>query len=207
MTLHEYLKTYFKDKNSHTRIFTNIYFYNKWGKWSGPGSSLEYNKEYIEFLESWINAHKIESVVDLGCGDWRFSSSLFGKININYLGIDCVFFLIERNKSIYSNTHVNFLCADILREIDIFPSADLYIAKDIFQHWSDQEVKDFLKMWKKKNKSKFLIIVNDFKNKGFKAIKDGGARALPCTHDAYRDMNISLLMRYRDKEVCLCSQE
>ena len=78
--------------------FTNIYEKELWGrgKGSGAGSRPKFNVPYITFLENFLRDNNIKSVIDFGCGDWQFSQYIdWG--NVNYLGLDVVDFVIERN--------------------------------------------------------------------------------------------------------------
>ena len=73
-------------------VFTDIYDSKIWksdiaGTLSGPGSDIECSYEYVEFLNKFINKHKIKSVLDLGCGDFNLMRHVNLK-NIDYLGID-----------------------------------------------------------------------------------------------------------------------
>jgi hypothetical protein len=77
-------------------IFTNIYELRGWGDnkhniysgSSGHGSSVEYNKKYIEIVKKVIKDYKINNIVDLGCGDFRIGRLLYHDINVLYTGYD-----------------------------------------------------------------------------------------------------------------------
>ena len=95
--------------------FTNIYNKNIWGNGSGKGSSPDYNKKYIEFLESFIKEKNIQSIYDLGCGDWQFSQFVDWN-GATYIGADCVKSVIQKNQNDYSDLdgRINFIHMDIL---------------------------------------------------------------------------------------------
>src|SRR5688572_33507790 len=73
-----------------TGTFNRIYADGTWGRdlagrgTSGTGSTLAITQEYRAYIENFIETHGVTSVVDAGCGDWGFSSTIeWG--NANYL--------------------------------------------------------------------------------------------------------------------------
>ena len=65
-----YLK-YFSGSNKD--IFQNIYFNNRWGdssSLSGTGSNLEQTTNIIKELPSIFKKYKINSILDIPCGDF-----------------------------------------------------------------------------------------------------------------------------------------
>lgn len=151
--------------SNHKLIFTNIYNKNIWGKGSGKGSSYNYNKQYIEFLEKFIKNNLIKSIVDLGCGDWQFSKHINFN-NINYLGVDCVDSVIQNNIKNFKNSTINFKCKDI-SNIDCIKeyitNCDLILIKDVLQHWEDISILKWLNqisIIKPKN----LLVTNSYKH-------------------------------------------
>ena len=57
-------------------VFTQIYRENRWGGvpgeiYSGPGSGEEAAGPYVEAVAAFIRKMNVQSVVDLGCGDFR----------------------------------------------------------------------------------------------------------------------------------------
>lgn len=73
---------------SHSEIFTRIYESQVWGEGSGRGSTLEFNQEFISFLQNFIRQHNIHSVVDLGCGDFQCGQAIYKDLGIKYTGCD-----------------------------------------------------------------------------------------------------------------------
>ena len=64
--------------------FTDVYNRNEWLIDSGPGSTIEYNKDfYIPFLRKYIIDNNIKKVGDLGCGDFKCGKLIFNFFNIN----------------------------------------------------------------------------------------------------------------------------
>ena len=137
-----------KTPQPHSQIFSKIYQKRIWSPndktpLSGSGSSLRYNKKYLDFLQRFIHdpAHKITTIVDFGCGDWTFTREIEFK-NKQYLGIDCVPQVIEANQQQFTSATCQFQLADFSKPevIEPFLGADLLIFKDVFQHWSDTDI-------------------------------------------------------------------
>ena len=140
------------------QIFNTIYKYNLWLCGSGTGSIEFNNKEYVEFLQNFLDNNHIKSVVDIGCGDWNISKNIDWK-NVRYLGIDVVDSVIKNNIEYYSKNNVRFMCKDIT-DYKNLPNAEVYIIKDVLQHLSFENINKILNNISKK-KFKYLIIVND----------------------------------------------
>ncbi len=116
----------------------------KWdeGGFSFSGSQIEITKEYVAFLQEFMHANQIHSVVDIGCGDWAFSRYIDWS-GIQYTGIDIVKFVIERNQSLFAHPSITFIHADAL-DMEL-PEADLMICKDVFQHLPNSAIMGILK--------------------------------------------------------------
>ena len=74
---------------SNAEVFSKIYKEDLWQGGSGAGSKLENVKEYVEILQKYIDKPEINTVLDLGCGDWQFSKFL-DLSSVSYLGVDVV---------------------------------------------------------------------------------------------------------------------
>ena len=135
-------------------IFSEIYDKNLWNGGSGPGSNPEPNKPYISLLESFFTENKINSIVDAGCGDWRFSK-LIDWNNINYKGYDVVKSVIDYNQVNYSSETVSFQLYN--GDPKLLPSADLLIMKDVLQHLSFSLINEFILGFPK---YKYCLITN-----------------------------------------------
>src|SRR5579872_1106350 len=98
-------------------VFTWIYQSGYWGVdeegrgTSGEGSAWENVQVYVSYLQDFLKKHQIRSVVDLGCGDWQFSQFVeWG--DIEYVGIDVVKEIIEKNKLQFASPARTFIHAD-----------------------------------------------------------------------------------------------
>lgn len=141
-----------------SQVFSQIYDRNSWGRGSGPGSSPENTKSYRIVLQHHINdKSNIQSIVDLGCGDWQIMSLIQIPENKKYLGLDVVPSVIERNKAEYRKENVDF---QLIQDLSEIPSGDLLIVKDVIQHWPNEQIHEFVKTVLPK--FKYALITNCF---------------------------------------------
>ncbi len=140
-----------------TEAFRTIYERHSWGgiSKSGPGSDPTSTAQYRRVLARFLREHNIRSVVDLGCGDWA-SSRLIDWSGIDYLGLDAVPEVVERNQRAFGRPGIRFEQADIAT--DELPEADLAICKEVLQHLPTAAVQQFLA---KLNNYRMAILVND----------------------------------------------
>lgn len=149
------------EDNSNGSVFSKIYEGGIWGKdtngigTSGSGSSPHNAKIYIDFLRNFLKKNEITSVVDVGCGDWQLAK-VIDWAGIEYLGIDVVESIIEKNVKNFSSENISFLLADAV-DYDL-PSADLLICKDVLQHLT---FKDIFAIIPQFSKFKYCLIIND----------------------------------------------
>lgn len=145
-------------------IFSNIYKKSIWNNnkkdipLSGPGSSLKNTKNIINFLDNFISNNKINSILDIGCGDltWTSKTKYFNNLDISYTGIDIVDFLIEKNKSKYKN---RIFINSNFKNLNIFKKYDLIILRDVIFH---NYLDDILNLFKKiEGKFEFIAITSD----------------------------------------------
>src|ERR1700680_3904056 len=85
--------------------FSSIYRNDAWSNGSGPGSTPEFTIDYRLFLEKFLESRDINTVLDIGCGDWQFSK-LINWSNCDYTGFDCVHSVIDDNKNFYSGHNI-----------------------------------------------------------------------------------------------------
>ncbi|HET7084760.1 MAG TPA: class I SAM-dependent methyltransferase [Rhizomicrobium sp.] len=124
----------------HEEIFNDIYRRDLWQGGSGAGSREEMTRDYRALLLQFMARNAVASVVDLGCGDWQFSRHVDWS-GIDYTGIDVSSVVLE-NTAKFSQPGVRFLQADATS--DALPGADLLLAKDVLQHWSNADILAFL---------------------------------------------------------------
>lgn len=186
--------------------FREIYERHIWGgqSKSGRGSELPNVRQYKTILQSIVNHPDVSSVVDIGCGDWTFSS-LIDWSTIAYTGIEIVPELVDTLEAQHGNQTTHFLLLDAIDE-DL-PSADLCILKDVLQHWSQASIETFLP---KLRQYRYALITHDVKcgvwqRRGNEqtlvfevydeSIEDGGYRPLDITSSPY-SLSVKFLKEY-----------
>lgn len=122
--------------------FSKIYRDKLWGGpeygfSSGAGSSGKVAEIYLNYVCRFIRDHGIESVVDLGCGDF-FIGKEIARVAPKYIGVDVVPELIEHHVVNYSARTVEFRCVDITE--GNLPIADLCLVRQVLQHLSNAEI-------------------------------------------------------------------
>jgi hypothetical protein len=139
-------------KANHEAIFSDIYKNNVWGKgdglkfYSGGGSDEINSEPYVSLIVKFIEDNQIQSVADLGCGDFRVGRKIIADKAITYMGIDVVESLIDYNNSTYSSNFVNFKKLNIVK--DGLPKANLCLIRQVLQHLSNQDIRKVLKKLK-----------------------------------------------------------
>jgi SAM-dependent methyltransferase len=171
------------------RTFEFIYATGSWAKdthgkgTSGQGSTLGFTKLYRVFLQDFLAANGIRSVVDAGCGDWEFSQAI-DWLGIDYLGLDLVVPVVQANQRQFGAANIRFAVADIVR--DDLPPADLLLVKDVLQHLSQADITRFLA---KLPRYRHVLIVNDVRPGSLTAeptdIPTGGYRPIDLTREPY----------------------
>lgn len=163
--------------------FTDIYKNKKWqdnyGTESGPGSSLECSKPYLDFLNEFCHLHNVKSILDLGCGDFNLMKH-FDLTKINYLGIDIVDHIIIQNQQLYGNSNIKFKSESVVDyQNDV--SVDLILCKDVLQHLSQTNI---LKVLNIKN-YKYALYTNDFSDDVNSDVEDGKYSAIDLSKSPY----------------------
>lgn len=120
--------------------FQDVYREDRWSNSSGPGSLPSSTIEYRSFVESFIFANSVKTITDLGCGDWQFSRFMNWS-EVNYVGLDVVPDLIERNNQLYSPSNIEFRLSEGTESL---PGGDLLIAKEMLQHLPNKLIAEYL---------------------------------------------------------------
>ena len=163
-----------------TQTFNRIYSEGVWGRnvagagTSGSGSTLEITREYRAYLQDFIRKHRVTSIVDAGCGDWSFSSTV-DWAGASYIGVDIASDVIEADRQKYEKGKITFRVGDITEEL---PAADLLISKDVLQHLSNALVQKFIRNNLKGGKYKWVLLTNDRGSSGNGDTVPGGWQAI-----------------------------
>jgi SAM-dependent methyltransferase len=145
--------------------FSQTYNSKLWGNideeefFSGPGSLEEFSVPYISWLSRFIVEEKINTVVDLGCGDFRVGQRICSAISVNYVGVDIVPGLIAYNQTRFGSDCVNFKCANIIT--DELPDGDLCLIRQVLQHLSNKQISQVLANC---GRFPYLVITEDVYN-------------------------------------------
>lgn len=141
------------------QVFTDIYKINAWGSKesvSGPPSSLERTAELRVSLLSLFGDLEVQSVIDIGCGDWNWMQYV-DLTDISYLGVDIVQPLIENLQKKYTNPNINFQKMNVL--VDPAETADLWLARDFCCFYTPKEIQQFFQKFLE-SQSKFLAVTS-----------------------------------------------
>lgn len=137
-------------------VFRDIYLNNSWAdpeSVSGRGSTLARTDVIRRELPPLLEKSGIKSLLDAACGDfnWMQHIDLNG---IEYIGVDVVPELIERNRRSYATSDRSFTSLDITT--DPIPKADAILCRDCFIHLSFEQVHNAIANFKRSD-SRWLL--------------------------------------------------
>jgi SAM-dependent methyltransferase len=154
-------------------VMQQIYDQHLWGGkdfdfYSGYGSHdpkivVPYLNTVTKFLSS---QNKKLTVCDLGCGDFNIGKHLV-EYSKNYIAIDIVESLIERNKTKFKAENLMFQCLDISKHE--LPKADCIILRQVLQHLSNGEIQGIIDKF---SYYKYLILTEHLPIGTFEPNKD-----------------------------------
>lgn len=154
-------------------VMEQVYDMKLWGGndcdfYSGDGSHHpEIVDPYIEDLTVFLTSFEIPlTVCDLGCGDFHVGKELV-KHTKNYIAVDIVKDLIDRNRRKFIATNLEFQCLDIA--IDNLPSGDCALLRQVLQHLSNAEIQ---KIVERLSSFKYVILTEHLPNGDFEPNKD-----------------------------------
>lgn len=133
---------------STTETFRRIYANQEWtgpqdeAFRSGTGSGGTAATIYCARVAEFIKTNNVQSVADLGCGDFRVGQQITHLSPVNYVGVDIVPELITRNAVRFGSERISFVCANLAA--DKMPPADLCLVRQVLQHLSNAEIQDVL---------------------------------------------------------------
>ena len=154
--------------------FRRIYDGQQWGHGSGPGSSPANTIEYRAFVQRFVEANGLRSVTDLGCGDWQFSRFVDWS-QVDYLGLDVVPEIVERNRARFGLPNVRFAVLSSLADL---PGGDLLLAKEVLQHLPNRTIAEYLAAIR--GKYRFALLTNAIEPQALvnRDIEPGGFRPI-----------------------------
>lgn len=143
------------------KIFTDIYAQDTWNGGSGPGSTAEFCAPLVTFLCGYFQDLRLNSLCDLGCGDMQWIPQLVETVKLRYTGVDCVPSLIARHRATYPQPRYTFKLGDVSQmAIAEVPEADVYLLKDVLQHWESHYIRQFLSEFFRARPRAHLLTVN-----------------------------------------------
>ncbi len=188
----KFLNLFLSENFLREKIFKYIFLSGYWLDYnldknhsrSGNGSNLDQSEYLKKELKIFFEEKKIRKILDIGCGDFKWMSSLLQEIDYDsYTGIDIVASLINENIKNYQNNKIKFVKMDIVKDdMNFLDEYDFILIRHVFIHLKNSNIKKVLNKIKKIN-FKYLCITSDPKIKINKDLK---------TEGRYRDINITI---------------
>jgi hypothetical protein len=138
------------------RVFSKIYKEDRWHGGSGPGSDPDFCRPLVEWLSEYIRSAGVKTLVDLGCGDFRWMPEVIAATGISYTGLDVVPLESHRPGPGVGFRHLDVSTADP----STLPDADLYWAKDVLQHWPTSSITGWLDRFFDHRPDAHLVVAN-----------------------------------------------
>jgi hypothetical protein len=134
--------------------FENIYDKKLWGVYgktlSGRGSSDAFTNNDSKYISKIITQYNVKSIVDV-CGDFAWQHKFLKDYKGSYIGVD----ISEKCLLRIKNKSYTFKQMDIC--YDTIPSCDLFIARDVLFHLTNEDIKLFLDNIRRSD-VKFLMV-------------------------------------------------
>jgi len=142
-----------KSKEQLKEKFSDIYENNVFGgelSRSGEGSDFTQTAVIRCELPQIIKDYSVQSFLDAPCGDWYWMRETELGVE-QYIGVDIVESMVEKNKEMYASSAHSFLCLNLAS--DPLPKVDMIFSRDCLVHLNFQDA---------------LKIIKNFKNSGAK---------------------------------------
>lgn len=137
-------------------VFQEFYETNAWGSKesvSGSGSELKATEAIRTHLPSLLNEIKARTLLDAPCGDFNWQKEIVFNLD-QYIGIDIVKNIVNRNKKLYGNDKRLFQCLDL--RVDPLPKVDVIFCRDCLEHLSLEMDKKVIRNFKRSG-SRYLV--------------------------------------------------
>lgn len=145
-------------------LFKAIYQKNAWlneNTRSGNGSDLEETPIIRMKIPELLQKYEVQTMFDAGCGEFYWQKEMDLSFVTFYMGVDIVPAIIDHNKEKYAQDGRIFKVMDITT--DQIPCVDIIICRDVFQHFSDNDIMRAVSNMKRSG-SKYLL-TSTFKQK------------------------------------------
>lgn len=149
------------DDRDRRRRFEKIYELGVWIQdkdqvsASGLGSELETTTRVRSSLTRLLEDLKVQTLVDVGCGDWTWMSQV--ELPCDYLGLDIVENVVERNRAAYGRPGVDFRRLDAVDEP--IPDCNAVLCREVIFHLSFADGLSLIRNIK--DHAEWLIITTD----------------------------------------------
>jgi len=134
-------------KKSVEEIFSGVYEKNEWGGspgtfYSGDGTHHPDTARYIAKVRAFIQDNKVESILEIGCGDFHIASQIVNGLPVRYQGTDVVSSMIEHHQQRHQTDTIRFQKLNAIE--DPLPPADLVIIRQVLQHLGNAQIQQIL---------------------------------------------------------------
>jgi hypothetical protein len=113
---------------------------------SGSGATLTQTQSIRDEIPKIMKQLNAKAIIDAPCGDFNWMKEVYLK-GYQYIGLDIVEELIQKNNTEYANGERIFLVRDIVK--DSIPAADLILSRDCFVHLSNKDILRAIRNFKK----------------------------------------------------------
>lgn len=120
---------------------------------SGTGTANPNTSIYLDNLIAFIKEHKVQKILDIGCGDFSIMKQLTERVNVDYIGGDVVEDLIQHHQEKFQNTSTHFIKLNAIE--DDLPDAELVTIRQVLQHLNNNQIQTILD---KVAKFKYVLI-------------------------------------------------
>ena len=156
------LEPEYKNK-SNPDIFNDIYIKCLWGKGddglstSGDGSHNEnIIKPYVDVVKETLARLSPKKIIDIGCGDFNVGKNFAGNVD-EYIACDVSSVILERNRTKYAHmSNVKFMSLNLAS--DEIPVGDVAFVRQVLQHLSNEDIKNFVDRINRVKPFRFLIV-------------------------------------------------
>jgi SAM-dependent methyltransferase len=137
------------------RIYERGTWSNQGEELSGGGSYGKVADDYVAFLTAFIQERAVESILDIGCGDFNIGSRIAPLVE-RYTALDVSGRIIELNKRRFSAlANVEFRRADACTEP--LPKADLITLRQVLQHLTNAQIEMILRNFERSG-TRFALV-------------------------------------------------
>ncbi len=129
-------------------VFTEIYERGLWASTGGPryqsgsGSLPDVTADYETFVTGYLERHpEIETIVDIGCGDFQVSKRILERVArpLSYIGCDIAANVIKHNETNFGQPgRIEF--ANLNVATDPLPPGGIVTVREVFQHLSNENI-------------------------------------------------------------------